>query len=250
MLEVLMIAALVAAQSSPPVPQKASTAVATEAEDSVGQTTASVLARTIAPADVMIPLEMGQARRAILALPSLDDDAKQLERDYPGLHEALWIAAEPELRKSVEADYPSFWAVLEKLYVSRLTEREAQALIAFYRSATGQKLLRTMYGNFDATKLLPGMVASDFQSVNADEVQAATDSARAKAVQQLGPEDEASLMTVIKFIDLEKFRALGAETQKLTLEWVNKPNPEAEERLAERMAEAMERYMADHPPGK
>ena len=216
----------------------------------VSQVTAAALARTVAPADITIALEVEQARKAILALPTIDEDAKQLESEFPGIYAAMWAAIEPEVRRSTEADYPDYWAALERMYLARLTEQEAQAVLAFFRSPTGQKLLRGMYGAMDAGSMMAEMVKSDSSTIDAKQMQSAVDAAKAKAVEQLGPEDQASLLTLVGSIDLEKFRALGAETQRITLEWVNKEDPEGEERLGKMMQDAMENYMAAHPSKK
>lgn len=196
----------------------------------------------------MLPLEIEQARKMILALPTLDEDAKQLEQEYPGLYAAVWAAVEPEMRRQTEADYPSFWTMLEDLYIRRLTEQEAQAVLVFFKSPTGQKLTRSMYGSMDATPWLGAMIKSDSSTVSAAQMQGAIDAAKAKAVQQIGPEDEGNLSALAAKISLEDFRSLGAETQKLTLDWVNKEDPEGEEKIAKIMEAAMERYMDAHPP--
>lgn len=218
------------------------------ATPAVSRATAAALARVVAPMDVMVPVEIEQARKAILVLSTMDDDARQLEQDYPGLYAALWIAVEPELRRQAVADLPSFWTALEELYAARLTEREARALMAFFQSATGQKLLRSMYSSFDATPLFAEMVKSDSATIGAEQMEAATDAAKAKAVKELGTEDEAALLTLVASIDLKKFKAFGAETQQVSLDWVNKEDPEGEQRLEKMMVEAMERYIAAHPP--
>jgi hypothetical protein len=216
----------------------------------ISQATAAALARTVAPAEITIAAEIDQARKAILSLPTLDDDARQLEGQYPGIYAAMWAAIEPEIRRSTEADYPAYWAALEQMYLARLTEQEAQAVLTFFRSATGQKLLRGMYAAMDAGPMVGEMIKSDSATVDARQMQAAVDAAKAKAVGQLGPEDEASLKTLVASIDLAKFRALGVETQKITLDWVNKPDPGGEEKLGKMMQDAMEDYMAAHPPKK
>jgi hypothetical protein len=248
MLTAILAAALALAAPASPVPnQPPNTAAKAPA---VSQATAAALARTVAPADVTIALEIDQARKAILALPTIDEDAKQLEGQYPGIYAAMWVAVEPEMRRSTEADYPSYWAALERMYVARLSEQEAQAVLAFFRSPTGQKLLRGMYAAMDSGPMLEDMIKSDSATIDAKQMQTAVEAAKAKAVGQLGPEDETSLMALVGSIDLEKFRALGAETQKITLEWVNKADPEGEEKLSRIMQDAMEKYMAAHPSKK
>jgi hypothetical protein len=243
----LAAALALAAPASPAAPAPNTPARASVA---VSKATAATLARTVAPADITIALEVDHARKAILALPTIDEDARQLEAEFPGIYAAMWAAIEPEVRRSTEADYPSYWAALENMYLARLSEQEAQAVLAFFRSATGQKLLRGMYGAMDTGPMLAEMVKTDSATIDAKQMQSAVDAAKAKAVGQLGPEDEASLLTLVASMDLGKFRALGAETQKITLDWVNKEDPEGEEKLGKLMQDAMAKYMAAHPSKK
>ena len=240
----LAAALALAAPASPAAPAPNSPAQASVA---VSKATAATLARTVAPADITIALEVDHARKAILALPTIDEDARELEAEFPGIYAAMWAAIEPEVRRSTEAESPSYWAALENMYLARLSAQEAQAVLAFFRSATGQKLLRGMYGAMDTGPMLAEMVKTDSATIDAKQMQSAVDAAKAKAVGQLGPEDEASLLTLVASMDLGKFRALGAETQKITLDWVNKEDREGEEKLGKLMQDAMEQYMAAHP---
>ena len=84
-----------------------------------------------------------------------------------------------------------------------------------------------MLGGVDAAPLVADMVKSDSATIGAQQMQTITDAAKARAVQQIGPEDQASLLALAASIDMAKFRALGAESQKVTLEWVNKEDPRA-----------------------
>lgn len=216
----------------------------------VSSATAATLARVVAPLDLMVPMELEQARKAILALPAVDKDAKQLEAEYPGIYAALWTEVEPEMRRQAEADYPGYWAALEQIYVKRLTENEAHAVLRFFRSATGQKLIRNMYGSIDTSPLFAEMIRTDNYNVDEQQMKALTDTAKAKAVQQIGEQDHADLWILVASIKLEKFQALGAETQKATLDWVNKEDAEGDEKLSKFMEAAMVRYMDAHPPKK
>jgi hypothetical protein len=244
MLAVIIAAALAAAAPAPalqtPAPQSAT-------DPAASQATAAALARTVAPADLMIPMEVEQAKKAILALPTLDADAKELEKLYPGVWAAVWAASEPEMRRSATADFPKFWAALEQLYTSRLTEPEAQAVLTFYRSASGQKLLRGLIQNFDATPIVAGVAKSDSGKISAEQLGEATEAAKAAAAKGVGPEVMGDLMELLHAISLDKFKAVGAETQKITLDWVNKEDPESEKRLEDVMKTAVTKYIAAHP---
>lgn len=240
------LAALVVALPPASTPSQQQPGSGIKAADGVSQATAVALARAVSPADLMIPMQVDQSRRAILALPTLDEDARQAELTYPGLYGAVWKAVEPEFRRSAELDLPPFFQALEQLYLARLTEREAQALLAFYKSSTGQKLLHGMYVSFDATAALVEMVKSESASIDAKQLQAAADAAKAKVIEQMGPEDETALRTLAASIDRDKAEALSAETQRITLEWVNKEDSAGDERIGKIIEAAAKAYMAAH----
>lgn len=237
----LLLSGPALAEPAPAAPKPA------EAPQKISPATAAALARVVAPLEVGVAAELEQARKAILVLPTVDEDAKQLEQEFPGIYAAMWTAVEPEMRRSIEADYPAFWAALEEMYLGRLTENEAHAVMIFFNSPTGQKLLRNSYSSFDAAPIVAEMAKSDNYTMTEKQMQSATDAAKKKAVADIGPEDQADLWILMKSIDLKKFQSLGAETQKVTLAWVNKEDPEADARLGKVMEEAMEQYIADHP---
>jgi uncharacterized protein DUF2059 len=246
---IALVFALAAAAPAPVAAPPQSPVQATPAAPAT-KATAAALARAVAPGDLMIPYELEQAHRAIVGLPPIDEDAKALEGEYPGIWAAVWAAIEPEMRQWVEADYPGFWAALEQMYVARLTEPEAQALLTFYRSATGRKLIRGMIENFDAMPMVKDVVAAPDSAVTAETLNQATRAAQSRAVAQIGREDVGELMILIHYVPMEKFRAIGAETQQITLDWVNKPDPEGDKRLQRLMEDAIQRYKTAHPPAK
>ena len=244
-----LIAAALALALGVPAPAAAQ-APANRSAAAIAAPTAAALARAVAPAELMVPLEVDIGRQAILSLSSLDDDGKALEAEYPGIWQAVWNAIEPEVRRYVEADHPKFWTKLEGLYSSRLTEREGQGLLAFYRSPTGQKLLRTMLAGLDSPSLIAGVAGSDNGNLTAEQLKAATDAARLKVLQSMGPADEEQLNALMNVITLDKFRSVGADTQRLTLDWVNSEDPAFDAKLEKLMKAALEAHMSKGSPEK
>jgi len=193
---------------------------------------------------------MEESRKAVLAVPTLDEDSRQLEKEYPGIFAATWAAIEPQLRKSLGAENERYWAALEDLYISRLNEPEAQALLKFYRSPTGQKLIRNLHMNVDVMPIIPQVLNSNSGAVSADQMRAVTDAAKVKALQSLEADDMDSFQELSTGLSLQKLGEIGQATEKLTLEWVNKSDPEFDSRLEALMTKAMEDYMVKHPPRK
>jgi hypothetical protein len=241
----LLVAAGLAAVQSPASPgssqlQKS----APQSAAPVSDQTAKALARTVAPADLLLPVEIEQARKALLSLPTLDPDAKELESEYPGIWAAVWTASEPELRRSVEAGYPKLWSSLEQLYRARLTEDEADAILTFYRSDTGQRMLQGMVESLDGASVFAEVVKSPDSPMTPEQMRTMTEAAGAGAAKRLKSGDSVQFLQLMHYVDLDKFKLLGAETQKVTLDWVNAEDPEGDARLQAIMEEAMQDYMA------
>jgi hypothetical protein len=201
------------------------------------------LARIIAPANQMLEAELSIARRGFAMLPEADPEFAKLEKEHPGFVEVLWKGAEPELRKYMVVQLPRLHETLAKLYSSRLSEAEIDGLRQFYSSPTGQKLVMAMYANVDPAPLIQSFVKEE--RILEQAVAAAQADARAKAIQSLGEDDEAAFTRLSQVIALEKFKALGEDTQKLLVKWVNEPDPEFEARIEKVMEQVAERYFAD-----
>ena len=131
MLLISLMAALTAVQLPAATTQQKSIEAAIETNQPVSNGTAATLARTIAPAEVMIPLELEHARKSIMALPAVDEDAKALEHQFPGIFEAAWTALQPEVHRSIQADLPPFWLAMGQLYIKHLSESEGRTLLEF-----------------------------------------------------------------------------------------------------------------------
>ena len=223
--------------SAPPAAQPGARQAATE------------LARLLAPRDTMIPLNMKWAEKSIEDLPKLDAEAGEFEREYPGVHQAMWLAAKDELRAQLESGLPDLWTRLEQLYLAEMTEPEIRALIAFYKTPTGKRLIEGMYGNSDLQPVIESMATSEDGSISEQSVRAATEEAKRKTVTaaNIDPKD---IMPLVGAMPLAKMRAVGEKVQQVTLEWVNKEDPEQQERINKLMLEAAERFTESKAPAK
>jgi len=210
---------------------------------------ATELARLLAPRETMIPLNMKWAEKSIEDLPKLDAEAGEFEREFPGVHQAMWLAAKNELRAQLDSGLPDLWARLEQLYLAEMTETEIRALIAFYKTPTGKRLIEGMYGNSDLQPVIESMAASEDGSISEQSVRAATEEAKRKTVTaaNIDPKD---IMPLVGAMPLAKMRAVGEKVQQVTLEWVNKEDPEQQERINKLMLEAAERFTESKAPAK
>ena len=206
---------------------------------------ALALAQLIEPGGESVSVAVVAAKNGFMKLLSEDADARSLEEDYPGIYEAAWTAIEPVIRSSVEADTPKLWDKLARLYTARLTPQEIAGLRRFYSTPTGRKLLRTMQENADLMPIMQAAAESATSVVSAEAMQKAQAPGRAAAVRTLTPEDDAAVKQLSQSISLPKLYAIGAEVQRVTLAWMNEPDPELDARIEKVVEKEMTRFMAE-----
>lgn len=205
---------------------------------------ARALAEIVAPRETLLQLNLHWAERAILDMPTHSEDSSVLESEFPGIHRAMWSAAEPELRRQVEADIPNLWGRLAEVY-GNLTHTELQGLVRFFRTPTGQRVITGLYGNLDLAPAIPAIVSDDEGRVD-EALDAAEQAATRKTVEQLKP-DESDIQILMTAITVEKLQALGVQAKAATDAWFKDEDPDQQAKIDALVAGAAERYMEDFP---
>lgn len=205
------------------------------------------LARLVRPLD-SAEIEVRNAKVAFYAEGREDQDLKALEADYPGILDAMWEACEPILRRYSEQEDPALIARLSDLYVARLTRSEIDALIRFYSTPTGEKLVRTMYESADYRPILRASL--DDRATTAEDIGEVQKNARGAVLKSVTEADHAALEDLGRSISLTKANALGAEVRQLMASWMNEPDSEMDAAIEAALLPAMEDYMAKATPAE
>lgn len=205
---------------------------------------AVALAELVAGAETTLAIELDFAKQAFDAMMATDADLKTLTAENPGLQAAVWSAVEPEIRRSSVEGGPAFVARIAAVYRSQLTPAELDGVYVFFSSATGQKLVKAMYGGVDPQPLIAEAVAGS-EGVSASTLEQATNAGKAKAVSTIGPEDEPAFQMLARTVSLEKLRSVGEQVQKLTLEYVNEEDPALDARIEAAIERAFRDYFAN-----
>jgi post-segregation antitoxin (ccd killing protein) len=202
------------------------------------------LAEVAVPRELYLAREMDTARRALLGTLAQNPDMAAFEAEHPGLSKAIWAAAEPETRRYAEAALPEFRALLAAVYQRRLSAAEMRGLRTFFTTPTGRKIVSAMYAPVN----VDGMVGDFARDPDAKISQKTADGlereAKARAGSAVTAEDAPALAELTRTISLAKLGSLGDEVKQVTLEWVNRPDPEFEAKIARTTADAIERFLA------
>lgn len=213
------------------------------------QTGADALVRLLYPPE-MVDLQVPIARRAFLAGIASDAEMQKLSATYPGLVDAMWAAVAPALRADFALKQPRLWAQLAALYAARLTPAEIEGLRSFYAGATGQKLLRTMFGAVDAGPMIRDVLNRPDGQVSGESAARVVADAKAKTLASipasLTAEDKAAYARLAKTVTAAKAEEISREAQKLILDWVNEPDPAQEARIQKIVVAVGTRYIAAH----
>ena len=239
MKRLLLLAAALIAAPAVAAPAQAPASAATPQSASQA---AAALAQIVAPREIMVSLNMKWAEKGIEELPKLNAEAGEFEREFPGVHGAMWHAVKDELRAQLEADLPDLWNRLQQLYLANMSEPEIRALIGFYATPTGKRLIQGMYGNSDLQPMIQSMASSEDGSISEQSFRTVNDEAKRKTIADanIDPKDILPLMTAMP---LPKLRAVGEKVQRVTMEWVNETDPEQQERINKLMADAAESFV-------
>ena len=203
------------------------------------------LAKLVSPSDALLDQQIATARAGFFGALHADPEFQAIEKEFPGIGQAVWDVLEPEARRVSREATPSLWEKLIPIYLRHLTAGEVRALIAFYASPTGQRAIRTMYGSLDTTAMFKDAIDSPDGKISAESLAAGQQAAKAKAVSAMGPEDEAALMALGRAMPIAKLHAVGREVQKATLEFLNEPDPENDARMEALVVKTMEQYMKE-----
>jgi len=224
------------AQSPAPPPQAAE----------APQPRAVAMALLFIPKALLEKVAVRGGKRGFYASMAADAGGREMEQTYPGITAALWAAAEPEVRRAMTEQHPQYVDLIASIYSSRLTPAELEALLQFYSTPTGRKILDQIQRGMVPDAIYEEALRTGQLSQTA--MQAAIDAESRKFSATLTPEDRAAIVGVMRAVPMAKMERLNAELIQSLLQWVDKTTAQLRARLEPIYGSAAERYMRDHPP--
>lgn len=169
-----------------------------------------VLAKLMLPEDLIVEQEMALAKGTFEAAVPANPRARRLEAAHPGLYAAIWAEVEPELRRLASEGKPILWTRVAARLETLLTANETEALIAFYSTSIGRRILRVAIAAIDS-------YPDDSRPPAPPERQVVA--ARVRELGEIGAEDRSALAAASRIVGGDKLRAIGEEVQKVARAW-------------------------------
>jgi hypothetical protein len=183
-----------------------------------------------------------EALKWIAPLWGSQEDLAALEKQHPGISIALAREVMPIINRSARERLGELHRRQAALYAATFTATELDALIAFYGSPTGTKLIAAMLANLKPNAMIA-------EASKSEDLRFGADSAL-KDIRSTGPEiarvmdeaDKAALARLSTSGLAPRLRALGPKTQTIALEWYDEEAPWEEAEIEKAVARVYARF--------
>lgn len=179
------------------------------------------------------------------SLPELmkaDPQLKALEDEHPGILKVMADAMRPILLRYLRASIPELRDRIAVIY-SDLSETHLRALIGFYRSPTGQRMIELMTSGIDTDAMMRTLIANDASETTAAELTGVTRNAASSAVGRMTP---AQVREAGQFGMSPAGRALTALQPRIVAamaEWSNNPSPAVQAEIEAAIIPVVQQYI-------
>lgn len=202
---------------------------------------ARALSELMTPFDLMVGSNMRAWEAGVQAAIAADPSTRKLEAAYPGIIKASIDAARPVGRRFCEAYVRKLLEHKASLIVAQLSLAEMDEATGMYARPAWRRFVTRLMSNVKMGRVADDAAASVRETgkpgLTEDGVRATLNAAARTAGEQTPGEDQIDLLRLSRTAFFPKIKAIGAASDRQSLEWANNPDPAA---VAEQK-EAMQR---------
>ena len=242
LLALLLAAATPAAPSAaPPSPTVADAPVRADALE---------LVRVLNPEGLMAEMVVRNFTDSMRLAIKASDDYRALEKEYPGISEALIEAMAGAMQADFVADLPAVRFRYARFYADRFSPDETAQLMHFYSSGAGQRLVRAKFSKLDATPMVGEFVENPDTAVSKDHIRDLNRAATMSMIGDMSDEDRAALMQFAKQPVFVKLAQARGDIEQLEADIANEADPELDKALEAATNAVFLKFTGEPPPGK
>ena len=218
----LVAAAPVAAFATPTPPPAAEVPVRADAVE---------LVRVLNPEGLMADMVVRSFADSMRSVIDGSEDYHVLEKEYPGISEALIEAMSKVMRADFIADQPALRLRYARFYADRFSPDETAQLMRFYSSSAGQRLVKAKFSKLDATPMVGEFVEAPDTQVSKDHIRDLNRAATLSIIGDISREDRATLMEFAKQPVFVKLGQARGAIEQLEAAIANEADPELDKAL-------------------
>lgn len=233
--------ALPLALAAPLAPTPAA-AAALEASDTARA--AQALAELVHPLELAVATATEGSDRYFVASMIKNADVAALEKEYPGITEAMYRSARPFLIEAERRNAAKTQEMLAALYVRELNAADIATLQTFFTSPTGHKVIREMFNPIAVKHTAEAIAADPEADIKAETLIVGQAQAVGRMVAALTADDEKVAAALLETPAGKKWHALTPKVQAMSVELVNTDHPDIQAKVDAAMQTAADRFMA------
>lgn len=179
-------------------------------------------------------------------LPKTFADTPQfaaMERDYPGITQAVIAAMGPVILDGTLKRLPSLWDRLVPIYTRTFSAAELRTLLDFYTSPAGMRLLKTMGEGADYSRLMGDMLAHGNTTVTTDGLAAGVQTGIAQVVRTSSPEDVKAMVALAATSAGKKLPGVNQQVQAEAAAWGNEEDPKLNAQVQAAVKDAVVKFI-------
>jgi hypothetical protein len=216
----------------------------TQAADAPPPPPSPVLAQRLAdlldPVDLVVAMDRRFAAQNLERLPPTHPIAA-IRQKNPKLFAVIAAAWQDAVEDLIRERYPDKRARVVSLFQASLSQDDLQALIDYYESPVGRKVVATGFAKMNAP------VTAAPTTMTHDEFEAAAAAARRAMVEQLSPEEAAAVVKFARSPAVARFEPVNLKRLAMSVDWGNSLSPELQRVVNARIQKAMRDYVSAHP---
>ena len=240
-----IVAASAALLLAVPAPGLAAPAIQPPAAAKPVAAKAMELSLVLNPTEAMLDLSMRAFDAGFANGAKNDATAAALFAENPGLMDVMLAAAHPVVRKHMLLGIPAMQKRFAEFYGKSFSDVEMDALLGFYRSPTGKKLIAGMYAGADLASLVEAAGADGEGAFTPENVRGFTHSTTKRILPAFNDDDKKMFVEFMGQPAFAKLNKILPEFRQLMAEVANEPSsPEMDADLSRAVDRAVEEYFA------
>lgn len=205
------------------------------------------LTRLVNPEELTIKMLVRSFEDSLRTMVGSNEDYLALEKEYPGVSEAVVAAMLDVMRADAIAELPKMRERYARFYAEHFSPAETAELIRFYSSKTGQRLVAAKLTKLDAKPLTGELLKSPDGQVSKDHIQAMNRAASGSIAEEITPEDLAALKEFSQTPVFRKLTSARGAMEQLEADIANEPDPELDKALEAATERAIAKFMGADP---
>lgn len=171
-------------------------------------------------------------------------DFLAMEKRWPGITDEFIATIGPLLTKAALNRVPQFQRDAAAIYREHLTQDDMVALLTFYKSPPGQRMIASIKANAEIGSLLDSQINSpEKTSIAASEVNKVIDNTSSQVIGSQSLEDRFALMQFAATPAGRKLKSISGPLRELSVRSANQTDPAAEAEVATAVKALIRRHM-------